>query len=50
MDLNVLAFRIVQEATAESSTNAKRKRFAIGKGEVVGGRRRAEKNFLLKVT
>jgi len=43
MDLNVLAFRTVQEATAEPSPNAKRKRSASSKGGIVGGRKRAEK-------
>jgi hypothetical protein len=42
MDLNVLAFRTVQEAT-EISPVAKRKRAASRKGGIVGGRKRAEK-------
>ena len=42
MDLNVLAFRTVQQAT-ETSPSAKRKRSASRKGGIVGGRKRAEK-------
>jgi hypothetical protein len=43
MDLNVRAFRTVQEATMELPVDAKRKRSSARKGGIVGGRNRAEK-------
>jgi hypothetical protein len=43
MDLNVFAFRLVEEATSELAPEVKRKRSASSKGGIVGGRKRAEK-------
>ncbi len=42
MDMNVQAFRLVQEATQESSVDKKRKRAAARKGGLAGGRARAD--------
>lgn len=41
MDINVRAFRLVREATEESSPKDKRKRAASKKGGIAGGRARA---------
>lgn len=41
MDLNVRAFRTVQEATSEHSTEANAKKAASRKGGLIGGRVRA---------
>ena len=41
MDLNVQAFRLVQEATDEVSPEVKRKRVASRRGGLAGGRGRA---------
>jgi hypothetical protein len=43
MDLNVRAFRTVQEATSELPLDAKRKRSSARKGGIAGGRNRAQK-------
>lgn len=43
MDLNVRAFRTVQEATKETSLDVKRKRSTARRAGIVGGRKRAEK-------
>ncbi len=41
MDINVQAFRLVREATDESSVDEKRRRAASRRGGLVGGRGRA---------
>jgi len=41
MDTNVQAFRLVREATEESSTDVKRKRAAARRAGVAGGTARA---------
>lgn len=42
MDINVQAFRLVREATEESSPEDKRKRAASRRGGLIGGQRRAK--------
>jgi hypothetical protein len=41
MDINAQAFRLVQEATDESSPEDKRKRAASRRGGLIGGQHRA---------
>lgn len=42
MDINVQAFRLVREATEDSSPEDKRRRAASRRGGLVGGQRRAK--------
>ena len=41
MDLNVRAFRIVQQATSEESSSSKQNKLALREGCLVGGPSRA---------
>ena len=42
LDMNVQAFRLVQEATSEVSSDVKRKRAASRRGGLAGGKGRAK--------
>jgi hypothetical protein len=42
MDLNVRAFRVVQEATSEESEHSSKKKMAAQKGGLIGGPSRAK--------